>query len=648
MKRVLLLFIGAVLSSLVFYSCDEHLPAIDEKPNTHKLVVTVNAGDTKATMNGNITDGFSMLWEPGDRIDLFEVNESMVEYDNVKVYASAPLSAADLIDGGASARFSFEIEDWEGSRFQYIASYPCTHDGGEWDYQSFCMYDKWEPGDDQYSWWCEKWSYTGDQYMEPHPVLMVELPYRQSPTANSFDWNANTMVSQRVISDSGQISEELSLSFARLGGIADFVITNLSDYAGQKVTSATVSFGESYGGNLNAEYDSELQRYQYYKGYDRFELTPQDVVIGQNGSADLFFRGYAGKISDWVRIDLFIGDEDVHLATMVNLASFGRSIPIEDGKLTKVSFGTWGVPDVEQVSEISYTVSENADAFAVQWEGVDNAKGYICNYSYYDYETDEWVKAPLEVIDNKNGTFKALSPSGLAPAYYNVEVTPIPEAGHVLIDNYPSSVSIPLGMGETRWIYFSNFSETFSEDTQLFNSYGMDISYSNVSTKGSYMDQYLYTRESWELYISNDVIKQLDWISMCISDGDSKVNVYAASSPGGKDVRIEPEKTNENWRGRYYKYEFPEGTKYFTISGTGESTLTDYDIYVYGVFGAGIKVDVPTDGSGNMDYGHVDIPNQSPGGGSVNFDYGYIDLTLPAVDFGGNGNDNYGWITINN
>ena len=245
MKRSALLLICFVMAL-----CGCHKEFAEEMPSvdTHYVTFNANALGTKTTMSyDDQTGSYSMLWEVGDQITVFEYADG---YDYPVKYLSEPLTESDISNNGKSAQFRVDINNPESkisidksnaSNFKYVAVYPGTFSGG---YEPGCEYLNWdgkEESDPQYDSWCENWGYNGPS-VDPHLLLRVVLPYEQSPTANSFDPTANTMVS-KVIESNSQIQDMADLQFARIGGIIRITVKGLNDYVGQQITSARFSFG---------------------------------------------------------------------------------------------------------------------------------------------------------------------------------------------------------------------------------------------------------------------------------------------------------------------------------------------------------------------------------------------------------------------
>ena len=413
---------AAVFSALALTACnDDYLEVPGAANNVSKGFHTVRfeagmqqqgAQDVARvakprTIIESTVDGYATKWAIGDIIDVFEVAygvpvaatgtegeaEASSTEDKSQKYASKALAAED-IDGSGKAVFSVDLanDNAGGTKYEYYAVYPHTSSAEGWEYESYIdISSAWtSETDDFYQWWKERWGYNGP-YVEPHPTLMVELPWRQSPTADSFDPKADLMVSKTVTA-AEQPTESMSLQFARLGCVIKITLKGLTDYVGQQITGAVFMFDDSYGGNLNAEFDPALNRYQYYKGMPQFTLKPQNVVVKADGTADLWIRAYEGQIKGWFRVDLTLTDgavQTTQLARDVYLLKSGKTIDFHEGGLTQFGVSQFGVCDVENVSDITYTVHDTRDGFTINWQGVENASDYLCYYTYQDAVTYE-------------------------------------------------------------------------------------------------------------------------------------------------------------------------------------------------------------------------------------------------------------------
>lgn len=581
MKRYLLTVFVIVIA---LCSCNkEH---IDDSPSTASRYVTfiADASETKTSMvYDEELKAYTMIWEAGDQIAVFEYANG---FDYPKKYLSEPLEAGDISNEGRTAAFRVGLETVEGSDFKYVAVYPGTFSGG---YEPYCEYLDLDKGDD---FWREEWEYDGPA-AGSHLLLRVVLPYEQSPTSDCYDASSNTMVSKVIESDS-QIDDIADMQFARIGSILKISLTGLTDYVGEHISSAQFAFGDSFGGSLNCDYDTFLERYRFYKGYNQINLTPESVFIDENGCADLWIRCYAGEITDWFSLYITIGDvmkgkgEAVQLGRYVDLETLSRSIVIPEGKMAKFSVGGWGVADVQGVDNISYKVNPEMNGFTATWNDVADAAGY--DFWYWS-NTDPENKIKVNTItDNGDGTH-SVTVAGLSPDTYNLKISPVPAAGHAMIDpNYYYPVSVPVGVEVTKNVYNYHFIEDLSDHVTSYDYEGLKLSYRNIR-QSSWGATLVTSKSDWSIWNTAEFCNEI--CSMTFVADASTATEYQpytdlnevdhmirpmdyvkvlASSGNGIWEQVEPQFSEPDIQNNKYPvtYTFPSGTKYFSVSSDTE------------------------------------------------------------------------------
>ena len=567
------------------------------------------------TIIESTVDGYATKWAVGDIIDVFEVaygvpvaatgSEGEAEVssteDKSQKYASKALAAED-IDGSGKAVFSVELANANagGTKYEYYAVYPHTSRDEGWDYESFIYTGSaWtSETDDAYKWWKEQWGYNGP-YVEPHPTLMVELPWKQSPTAESFDPKADLMVSKTVTA-AEQPTESMSLQFARLGCVIKITVKGLTDYVGQKITDAGFMFDDSYGGNMNAEFDPALNRYQYYKGMPQFTLVPQDVVVKADGTADLWIRAYEGQIKGWFRVDLTLTDgavQTTQLARDVYLLKSGKTIDFHEGGLTQFGVSQFGVCDVENVSDLTYTVHDTRDGFTINWQGVENVSDYLCYYTYQDavtYEQSDPIIITPQQTDAGANTWQG-TVTGLSPNTYNIFVMSIPDAGHALArGGLTSTTSAPVGVPVYESIPSGYFPASIGEtETEVDCETGIKVMAKNLSRSYYSMLGNALLPEAntdWVIYSTTTPFKELTKYELNVSYTNVKavteaMQFYVTNTPGSLEGAVLVQPTSiETW-GNMYKvtYDLPEGYTHFYIKGHHKdySTVADGEEETY-------------------------------------------------------------------
>lgn len=573
----------AVCAAVALCGCMKDIE-VSPSVETHYITFKADASATKTSMVYDDEKGaYTMIWEEGDQIAVFEYAEG---FDFPVKYLSKPLEAGDISNEGQTADFKVSVTNAAGSDFSYVAVYPAVSSGG---YEPYCEYLDLDKGDD---YWRNEWEYEGPA-AGSHLLLRVVLPYEQSPASDCFDPSSNTMVS-KVIESDGQIEEVADLQFARIGSILKISLTGLTDYVGQQISSARFLFGESFGGNLNCDYDTFLERYRFYKGFNEINLTPQSVTVDENGCADLWIRCYAGEITDWFSLYITIGDaikgkgEAVTLARYVDLASLSRTIVIPEGKMARFSVGGWGVADVQGVDNISYKVNPEMNGFTATWNDVADAAGY--DFWYWS-NTDPENKIKVNTItDNGDGTH-SVTVAGLSPDTYNLKISPVPAAGHAMIDpNYYYPVSVPVGVEVTKDIYNFYFTESISDLVSSYDYEGLELSYRNIR-QSSWGTTLVTSKSDWSIWNTAEFCNEI--CSMTFVADASTATEYQpyndlngvdhmirpmdyvkvlASSGNGIWEQVEPQFNEPDIQNNKYPvtYTFPSGTKYFSVSSDNE------------------------------------------------------------------------------
>ena len=582
------------------------------QPLYHTVVLesVMNQQDSDAqgrtVIESSGSGGYYARWSVGDVIDFFEYAEDVPKSgtetteNKTTKYVSAALEASDILSGKACFQVNLAAANQGGTAYTYVAVYP--HTSADDPYESFMDVIQWESAsDDNYKWWKEDWGYSGP-YVKPHPIVMVELPYKQSPTASSFDPKADLMVSKLKRTDE-QLTDSEPLTFARFGSVIKITVKGLDSYKGQTVRSAQFGFDESYGGNQNAEYDTALERLRYYKGYPGFALTPKDVKVKDDGTVDLWIRAYAGEITGWFRVDLTLKDgssNETVLSRRVDLQAAGKSLRFEEGSMTTFGVTDLGVADVEPVSSenITHQVNEAADGFTVTWIGVENAQGYEC---WYCKSGEESVKVKLTPTCIDEGADKwQVAASGLDPAQYNVFIRPVPAKGHAMKTNLEEGQLatceyVYVGVKKEYDIYLCNLT------TQEIGESGAELDFTSSGFKAMGFNMgirscdclYAITGKTFKLYTTEVPYRRFGGLRISAKSKETveKLTVYATNTPGSKEGAVKlPAPTITEYSSYVVAvYDLPEGDyKHFYMEGfytqndeVGLLSITGMSVYGY-------------------------------------------------------------------
>ena len=390
---------------------------IDQKEEvapSNAKTVTVHAGGagTKTAISEGTGGNFHLNWKAGDQIVVWEGVPNIAylvedpEFNGgyaAERYVSSALAAdADI------AEFQLNLEEraYVSGEIQYVAVYPasCAWDpaGGCWDDDKNRM------------------------------IIPVDMPTGQNPTADSFDPNADILVSKTVIRN-GQRPDELSFQFARVGTIVKMVVGSLPP--GAKVTSGSVDLG--YDSGYYFQYDPELEKIVLSDGTAGLSFWYDDdgLVVGDDGKATVWLRSMSG-VSDRIELYLYYtyNGQEFYRHRIVNLRARGKTLEFKEGGLTEFSIGV-PEPDVENPdeSEIDFFTNSAMNGATVYWPVSTNTdySGYDCflmdkNGTRFDFSSTIVLE----------GYFQATIDSGLAPGTYTIYVRTLAIDGKVSQPDY--------------------------------------------------------------------------------------------------------------------------------------------------------------------------------------------------------------------
>ena len=587
-----LYFALAAFSVMSMAGCqNEKIEQPEEGKRTHRLVVNAYPdSDTKTSVTA-VSGGYQVSWDVGDQITLHECAPEAGEddYDAIRTYDSEKLTSDDILDNKAGFVFE-EIEDRTASQYSYVA----TYSGG------YAKYSDWGSYDYLYEEWASAFDYTGER-LDPHMVIEMQFNGEQTPGPDTFDPNADLMVSNMIVS-SEQLSGEASFRFARLGTIVKMTLTGLNAYAGKPLGEIEFSFGESFQLPGMIMYDPVLNKYVPGGGEGMWVLPSirfdgSNITIKEDGTADVWFRILSGEVTDWFRVDICI--EEDNLAQFVDLTKHRRTLIFEEGGMTTFSVGGFAVADVEPVGDISWTITDAMDGFTAKWEDVEHAAGYECYI-----ESSDNTRTDISVTDNGDGTHSATVENGLAADTYYIYVRPTPEDGHELVTMEYSDAEIPVGVPVPYW--FSH--TTFSDDSESIEDTGESIipvyspgkvRFQNLKKVYDSSWTALEATGDWFMY-STEPLTMHSIELWTKDDSRSCFKVYASSTPGAESLELsgsiidtsEIDAGSGSYRYNHthylYRFTFPENGdyKYYTIKGTRPDTdpavvMTSQYTYVY-------------------------------------------------------------------
>lgn len=594
------------VSAISMAGCqNEKIEQPEEGKRTHRLVVNAYPdSDTKTSVTA-VAGGYQVSWDVEDQITLHECAPEAGEddYDAIRTYDSEKLTSDDILDNKAGFVFS-DIEDRTASQFSYIATYG-------W---SYAEYVDWSEEDDLYETWAETFDYSGER-LDPHMVIKMEFPTEQAPLAESFDPYADLMVSDMKVMRE-QMTGEASFRFARLGTIVKMTLTGLDDYAGCTADEIFLTVGESFNIPKRIIYDPMLNKYVPAMDEEarsdegpgmpsELRIMGENIVINEDGTADVWLRLPSGELTDWFRLDLVLSDDtdDYYLARFIDLTQHRRTLTFEEGGMTTFSVGGFGVADVEPVGKIDYIINDDMDGFTATWNAVEHATGYECYI-----ESPDDARNDLTVTES-SGICSVSVENGMEKGSYYIYVRPTPAEGHELSSSEYTYEEILIGIPFKNYFAHDSFDTDKDEDEKKMSEKveGTDneyiipvyspgkVRYKNLVRQYQSSWQALVANGEWFMY-STEPLKMHSIELWSKDDSHQSFDVYASNGPGEESLKLEGvviEVSDIDVGSGQYRYDhvhklvqytFPENGdyKYYTIKGSSAGTvMTSQFTYVY-------------------------------------------------------------------
>ncbi len=601
-----LYFALAALSVMSMAGCqNEKIEQPGEGRATHKLIVNAYPDSETKTSVTAVAGGYQVSWDVEDQITLHECAPEAGEddYDAICTYESEKLTSNDILDNKAGFVFS-DIENRSASQFSYIATYG-------W---SYAEYVDWSDEDYLYETWAETFDYSGER-IDPHMVIKMEFPTEQAPLAESFDPSADLMVSDMKVMRE-QMTGEASFRFARLGTIVKMTLTGLDDYAGCTADEIFLTVGESFNIPKRIIYDPVLNKYVPAMDEEarsdegsgmpsELRIMGENIVVNEDGTADVWLRLPSGELTDWFRLDLVLSDDtdDYYLARFIDLAKHRRTLTFEEGGMTTFSVGGFGVADVEPVGDIIWTVTEPMDGFTATWNAVKHATGYECHI-----ESPDDARIDLAVTES-SGICSVSVENGMMKGSYYIYVRPTPAEGHELSSSEYTYEEILIGIPFKNYFAHDSFDTDKDEDEKKMSEKVEDIDneyiipvyspgkvrYKNLVRQYQSSWQALVANGEWFMY-STEPLKMHSIELWSKDDSHQSFDVYASNGPGEESLKLEGVVIKvsdiDEGSGQYrydhvhklVQYTFPENGdyKYYTIKGSSAGTvMTNQFTYVY-------------------------------------------------------------------
>lgn len=583
-----LFFVMLLSATVAFTGCqNDEIDTPKEEITSKKHTIKIHASkgvNTKTTVSAE--DGaYVTAWEKGDQISILEMVTGVStdsELDRLEdmqgFYASAPLE-----EGGPTATFEATFDDYYWSNDD-LSTYTFNYSYVAATTPNYMLVTMLDENDDLY--------------------LPVYFPSRQIIGKDSFSTECDLMVSNFSSGYSCR-PEEVEFHFARLGSIvkitvgglqAGDVIDNGAWYTGDKFLPAFDMEAVLFYYPEKGEYKYELPEYLVEmitaeSHRVEFEVdTENPIVVGADGTADIYLRALPGEISDWFMLSCNItrDGEQLTYSKYVSLADLGRSLTFKDSGLTKFSVELKEAT-VSNPEDIIYTVPSTRDSFMAVWEKQEGVAKYECFYSYDNYEEGEGREiVELDCIEQDGMVF--VQAENLKPGRYYLGVLAVPDSQHGPISIGYSAVEIYVGVPMTLMWYRVEYNDGV-EFTQLSDSLWMLVEegsmfpwvfeVSNVRTEWGW----LIGEGQWSFATSLEMqhIGQLQSLTINLSTSANVPTVYGLTPEGTMTEITNPEVVPSDEYNNWYTFDF-ESAGYFNgfkISGSEGTSITTFNLSYY-------------------------------------------------------------------
>ncbi len=568
MKKIL--FLLAALT--VIAACDPDIETSEVESNARTVTVKAGKAGTKTSISQN-GDTFSFTWTAGDKLAVIEAIPSIAQFndandDEYHGYATALYYSKPLAEDMSVATFKLNLEDrdYVSGQLQYVATYPAS-----------CAIDV--AGD---CWDSEK----------GRPIVTIDFPRYQCPTATSFDPEADVLVS-RIVTCQNVRPEELTFQFARVGTIIKLVLTGLPE--GGLITYGSIELGIEAGYYM--EYDPVDQKLIGQDGTDGITFSYGDtpLVVGADRSATIWLRSMSG-VSDQIHLELYVtvNGEETYWTRHVKLYLQGKTLEFKEGGLTTFSL-KMGKPDVDNPDPdiIDYYTNDNLDGVTVFWPlpETPNLEGYECflldeNGGRHNFDT----QGP------EAGLFKATINSGLAPGIYSLSVRALAVEGKESQNDYEDKDGLYIGIPYTMTISNSSSNNPGSDASLLtlpgYNDADEEDFYRgvyffarNLEWQSGYMRGKFFTNSKPWAFWNKNAIRLTKLSIIPATGGDTKYQIYASNSifSGGMPSDLDTPLTGTVYSGTYYTgYTYQlNNASHFLIYGLQDLSISEIELEFY-------------------------------------------------------------------
>ncbi|MCQ2223445.1 MAG: hypothetical protein MJZ35_06640 [Bacteroidaceae bacterium] len=296
--KTLKYFFGSAIVLMALSACSNKEDEMVKAPEVKAITITTDDDETRTTMTAQSDGSYTFKWSAGDKLRIIhEGVGSDGKYVDHHYYVSNALGAA-----ASKASFTFYAEGFSDPKIvkhRFYAASPAS-----------CLNCFWE----------------ADKHLNP----VVEIPIDQTPSANSFDPNADILVSEMKAST--VLPDNLSMKFARVGCIVRIKVTGLP--ANGKLTSATWSNGPSWAPTYLVEYDPVKKCVGDYEKPANEIRVHGPLNIDSDGSVVLWLRTKSGTLTDWFQLDVTAKDAS-NVTKYYTKHVDSASIKFTEGKIAK-------------------------------------------------------------------------------------------------------------------------------------------------------------------------------------------------------------------------------------------------------------------------------------------------------------------------
>ena len=455
MKQIIRLFTTLGVASMVFASCNQSEIETPSRVDTIKLEVTAGDIDSKTAIVDPEDGTYGLKWTAGDQLGVFEVVDGTVQPKQ---------TSAELDSDGTTKTFTFTLNSVAGSAYDYSFVYPAAAltKGGN----------------------------------NESPIYRIQIPSSQTFEANSFDKDADLLVSEHK-TESAQPSE-LSLRFSRIGATARMVLTGLTTTEVIKQVKFSTTEGNISGymkinpttGDIDANDEG------VYSGEKYIELTPAADDLQLTGNVVIWFRLYDITLVN--NFTVFVKTDAAEYTKSVDLATASRTLQFQAGALTKFNVNlSTGTDRVDLNSGTTYNLVSNMSEF------VEGAKYIFVGR----YATGSMSYAQFDAM-------------GLQSSSYRNSVNLIAVSDEIGKTDIPSSIIVPTE---------KNVNPV--EIGKIGDNYYIKDVYSNSPNNGKYL---AVTADSNAINISEDT--STDGAQWGISFASSVVTIQNKDT--GKNSRL--------------------------------------------------------------------------------------------------------------